>query len=89
MALTTETAGAFVSRAFPGPGTETRTRVELLRPICIGGVRVEPGEIEVERSLAAFLVGAGKARRIPEKQPAPPADEPPAQTRARRPRAQE
>lgn len=48
------------------------TRIKLGRAICIGGKRIEPGTtIDVDRQLAAMLIGANKAERAPEETPKP------------------
>ncbi len=62
MPATTQSAAALVS----GQRSPMQEPIEvlLLRAICIGGKRIEPGVLQVERSLAAQLIGARKAERI-------------------------
>jgi len=45
-------------------------RVRVVRPLCVGGIRKEVGEI-VDLPNAAEAIQSGRAERIPE-EPAPP-----------------
>lgn len=89
MPATTQSAPALVAGA--QTQEQATVKVRLLRAICIGGKPVAPGELEVDRSLAAMLIGARKAERIEpaasEAAPPAPAEEP--QPRGRRGRSQE
>lgn len=73
MPATTQTASALVAGALGR--TEPVVRVRLLRPICIKGLAVQPGEIDVDRALAAMLIGSRKAEKL---DPAPPKSAAPA-----------
>jgi hypothetical protein len=84
MSLTTETAGGLVAGAF-GQSSEPATTVRLLRAIFVAGKRVEPGVMALPKTLAAMLIGANKAERVPEARPTP---QPAPVEEVRAPRAQ-
>lgn len=59
----------------PAAAQPTPVMVRVLRPVMVGGQRIEPGtDLAVDHWFAADLVTAGKAERVP----APPAAAAPA-----------
>jgi hypothetical protein len=70
MPLTSENTAGLVAGA--APQKPTALKVRLLKAICVGGKRIEPGVVEVDKAFAAFLVGANKAvRHTEEPKPEP------------------
>ena len=65
-------------RAQP-PAASPPVLLRVVRPVMVGGLRVEPGQtLSVDKWFAAELITAGKAERIAPSAAAPPPPKPPA-----------